>query len=319
MSAQSKPPSKVEPKIRHFLDVDDLTVPELNALLDRALEWKVASTQPPPVLAGRSIAAVFEKPSARTRVSFEVAVTSLGGHVVNLRGEEVGLGMRESVADVARTLAGYCAAIGARVYEHRTLEEMVEVALVPVVNLLSDRSHPCQALADLLTLREVFGALEGLRLAFIGDGNNVAASLAIGAALTGVEMVLASPSGYELDETTIERARNLGGSIELATDPFEAVAGAHAVYTDVWVSMGQEEEGDARRLAFEAYCVDAKLMGAAGPDAVFLHCLPAHRGEEVTGEVIDGPASAVWPQAENRMHVARALLAHLVGPTERGR
>jgi ornithine carbamoyltransferase len=217
------------------------------------------------------------------------------------------------VEDVARTLACYCSVIAARVFDHATLEAMAAVVDVPVVNLLSDRAHPCQALADLLTIRELFGELDGRRVAYVGDGNNVAASLAFAAALSGVELVVASPSGYELDDDVVERARNLGGVIDLVADPHEAVRDVDVVYTDVWTSMGQEDEAAQRRAAFAGYQVDADLMAAAGPGARLLHCLPAHRGEEVAAEVIDGPASAVWQQAENRMHSVRALLATLVG------
>jgi ornithine carbamoyltransferase len=296
-----------------FLDVDELPAAALRRVLDRAAAWKEEPGKVPPLLAGQAVAAVFEKPSARTRVSFEVAVTTLAGHCVTLRGEELGLGRRESVADVARTLASYCTLIGARVFDHRVLEEMARAVPVPVVNLLSDRAHPGQAVGDLLTIEERLGGLEGRRLAFVGDGNNVAASLALAAALTGLEMVVSSPPGYELDDALVDRARNLGGTLELVGDPFEAVAGADAVYTDVWSSMGQEDEAEQRRAAFAPYQVNAGLMAAAGPEAMFLHCLPARRGEEVTDEVLDGPASAVWPQAENRMHSYRAVLAELAG------
>jgi ornithine carbamoyltransferase len=216
------------------------------------------------------------------------------------------------VEDVARTLASYCAVIAARVFDHATLEAMASVVHVPVVNLLSDRAHPCQALADLLTIRELFGELDGRRVAFVGDGNNVAASLAFAAALSGIELVVSSPPGYDLDDDVIDRARNLGGSIELVTDPHEAVRGVDVVYTDVWTSMGQEDEAAQRRAAFAGYRVDGALMASAGAQARFLHCLPAHRGEEVTDDVLDGPASAVWQQAENRMHAVRALFAALV-------
>jgi ornithine carbamoyltransferase len=296
----------------HFLDVDDFTAAALRRVLDHARAWKEEPGKVPPLLAGQSVAAVFEKPSARTRVSFEVAVVSLGGHCVTLRGEELGLGRRESVADVARTLACYCTVIGARVFDHGVLEEMARAAGVPVVNLLSNRSHPGQAVADLLTLEERWGrSVEGRRLAFIGDGNNVAASLALAAALTGLEMVISSPPGYELDDSVVERARNLGGVVEVVPDPYDAVEGADAVYTDVWTSMGQESEAEARRVAFAPYQVNAALLAAAGPDPVFLHCLPARRGQEVTDEVLDSRASAVWDQAENRMHSYRAVLAEL--------
>ena len=256
---------------------------------------------------------LFEKPSARTRASTEMAVVGLGGHPIYVRPEEVGLGVRESVADVARTFAGFCSVIAARVFDHATLEEMAAVVDVPVVNLLSDRAHPTQAVADFLTLRELFGALEGRRLVYVGDGNNVTASLAYAAALSGVELTVASPPGYELDDLTVERVRNLGGTVELVADPYEAVVGADAVYTDVWTSMGQEAEHTARLAAFAGYTVDDALLSVAGEQAWFLHCLPAHRGEEVAASVIDGPRSVVWQQAANRMHAARAVLAHLVG------
>jgi ornithine carbamoyltransferase len=301
--------------LHRFLEIDDLDPAHFATVLDRATEWKLSPREIPHVLAGRGVALLFEKPSARTRVSTELAVATLGGHPIYLRGEEVGLGVRESVDDIGRTLAGFCAVIAARVFDHGTLEAMAAVVNVPVVNLLSDRAHPCQALADYLTLREHFGSLDGRRVAFVGDGNNVAASLAFGAALCGVELIVASPAGYELDDDIVDRARNLGGAVELVTDPFDAVKGADAVYTDVWTSMGQEDETEPRRAAFEGYRVDAVLMDAAGPDACFMHCLPAHRGEEVTDDVIDGPQSVVWDQAANRMHSVRALFALLdAGP-----
>ena len=294
-----------------FLEVDDLTPAQFEAVLDAASRWKKEPAHVPRVLEGRGAALLFEKPSARTRTSTEMAVVGLGGHPVYIRPEEVGLGVREPVADVARTLAGYCEVIAARVFAHETLEQMAAVVDVPVVNLLSDRAHPCQALADYLTMQELVGALDGRRLVFVGDGNNVAASLAFGAALSGVELTVASPPGYELDDDVVERARDLGGVIELVSEPYDAVRDADVVYTDVWTSMGQEDEAAIRRAAFDGYTVDAALLDAAGPQAWFLHCLPAHRGEEVTAEVIDGPRSAVWQQAANRMHATRALLALL--------
>jgi ornithine carbamoyltransferase len=297
--------------IRRLLEVDDLDAAQFHGLLDHARVWKQAPESVPRVLEGAAVAVLFEKPSARTRVSTEIAVTTLGGHPVVLRGEEVGLGHRESVEDVARTLAGFCSVIAARVHDHAVLEAMSVAVDVPIVNLLSDRAHPCQALADFLTIREHFGTLEGRRLAYVGDGNNVAASLAFAAALCGAEMTIASPAGYELDIDVVHRARNLGAHLETTVDPHEAVQGADVVYTDVWTSMGQEAEKEVRALAFGGYRVDAALMAAAGPDAVFMHCLPAHRGEEVAAEVIDGPASLVWQQAANRMHSVRSLLASL--------
>ncbi|MGH8977779.1 MAG: ornithine carbamoyltransferase [Acidimicrobiia bacterium] len=296
-----------------LIEIDDLDPPALTRILDRAEEWKRDPGSIAPVLSGHSVAAFFQKPSARTRVSVEVAVATLGGHPIYLRDEEVGIDEREQAEDVARTLESMCRIIAARVFDHELVVRFAEAVEIPVVNLLSDTAHPCQALADLLTLRETVGALEGTRLAYVGDGNNVAASLAFAAALSGIEFVCASPSGYELDADIVDRARNLGGTIELAGDPYEGVSDADAVYTDVWTSMGQEEEAEVRRRAFAGWSVDAALMKGAREGAVFLHCLPAHRGEEVAAEVIDGSQSVVWQQAGNRMHAVRALFAELVG------
>lgn len=298
---------------RDFLEVDDLSGAELAGVLDAAAAGKAKPESIPHVLADRGVALLFEKPSARTRVSSEMAVVALGGHPIYLRAEEVGIDTRETAEDVARTLASYCSLIAARVFSHGVLERIAAAVDVPVVNLLSDRAHPCQALADLLTLRELFGEIEGRRLVYVGDGNNVAASLAFGAALSGLELTVASPPGYELDDEIVDRARNLGGIIDLVGDPHEAVKGADAVYTDVWTSMGDEHEAEIRREAFAGWQVDAALMAVAGSDAYFLHCLPAHRGEEVTAEVLEGPASVVWQQAENRMHATRALFQLVLG------
>jgi ornithine carbamoyltransferase len=298
---------------RHFLDVDDLTSAQFVHVLERARLWKAKPEQvPTTLLAGQGVAALFEKPSLRTRTSFELAVATLGGHPISFRPDEVGLHGRESAADVARTLASMCRVVAARVFDHDVLEQMAMAVDVPIVNLLSDRAHPCQALADLLTLQECWGDLEGRRIAYVGDGNNVAASLALAAALTGVEMAVATPPGYELPEPVVAKARNLGATLEVVAAPDDAVRDADAVYTDVWTSMGQEDEEELRRSVFRPYQVDATLMAAAEPGAVFLHCLPAHRGEEVTDEVVDGPGSVVWQQAANRMHATRALLAELV-------
>lgn len=303
--------------IKDFLEVDGFTPDRLARLVDRAIAWKADPGVVPPVLAGQGVALLFEKPSARTRASIEMAVVGLGGHPIYIRGEEVGLDVRESVEDVARTLACYCTLLCARVFDHSTLERMASSVDAPIVNLLSDRAHPCQALADVLTLRERLGELEGRRVVFVGDGNNVAASLAFVAALSGIELTVASPPGYELHEDVVERAMNLGGVVEVSNEPFEAVKGADALYTDVWTSMGQEAESEARRKAFAGFQVDAELMAAAGEQALFLHCLPAHRGEEVSAEVIDGPQSVVWEQAANRMHSVRALLYELATKGER--
>lgn len=293
---------------RHLLEVDDLTPDEVTAVLDLA-----EHPAPPRVLEGRGAALLFEKPSLRTRSATEMAVVQLGGHPISLRGEEVGLDVRETAEDIARVLAGHHAVIAARVFEHGKLERMAAVSPVPVVNLLSDRAHPMQALADLLTIRQHFGDLTGRVIAYVGDGNNVARSLAIGSAMVGAEVRLGCPGGYQCPDVDIDRVRSLGGSVVVAERPEEAVEGADVVYTDVWASMGQEAEAAARRRAFEGFTVDSRLMAAASPSGIFLHCLPAHRGEEVAAEVLEGSQSLVWRQAENRMHAARGLLAHLLG------
>jgi ornithine carbamoyltransferase len=293
--------------LRHLLEIDDLT----GADLQRLLELCDPGTAEP-LLAGRGVALIFEKPSNRTRNACEMAVVGLGGHPVSIRGEEIGLGKRETVEDVTRVLARYHAVIGARVFDHRHLEAMRAVDAAPVVNLLSDLAHPTQIVADLLTLRQRWGSLEGRTLAWVGDGNNVARSLVLGCALSGVSLRLACPAGHGVDPVVLDASRALGGSVSEAADPMEAVAGADGIYTDVWVSMGQEEEAAQRMDAFNGYRVTSALMQAAAPGAAFLHCLPAHRGLEVDAEVIDGPASAVWDQAENRMHAARAVLQWLL-------
>lgn len=292
--------------MRHLLEVDDLGRAELMDVLALAEQ-----ADPPPVLAGRGAALIFEKPSNRTRNATEMAVFSLGGHPVSLQGGEIGLGGREPVEDVVRVLAQYHAVVGARVNDHRVLEAMAAVDVVPVINLLSNVAHPCQALADLLTLRQVWGSFSGRRVAWVGDGNNVARSLTLAAALAGVDVSLACAPGHEVDAVAVDGARAQGIDVRVTTEPAEAVAGADAVCTDVWVSMGQEVESAARGDAFARYQVDGALMAAARPGAIFLHCLPAHRGLEVAASVIDGPASVVWAQAANRMHAARGLLLWL--------
>jgi ornithine carbamoyltransferase len=294
--------------MRHFLEIDDLSEPELVTVLDLAEQPKA-----PPVLAGHGVALLFEKPSNRTRNATEMAVVQLGGHPIVIRGEEIGIGGRETAEDVTRSLARYHRIIGARVFDHAVLQAMAQIDEVPVVNLLSDNAHPCQALADLLTLRRHWGTLEGRTLAWVGDGSNVARSLMLGCALSGINIRLASPSGYEVDPSAVAAARARGVEVTLTTDPIEAVDAAHAVCTDVWVSMGQEDEQHRREHSFAGYQVNEALMGHAARDAVFLHCLPAHRGQEVSAAVIDGPSSAVWEQAENRMHAARGLLWWLAG------
>ena len=293
--------------MRHFLDVDDLEPSELARILNLATE-----SSPPQALKGKGAALLFEKPSARTRSATEMAVVQLGGHPVYIGAAEVGLDERESVEDVTRTLACYNAVIGARVFAHSTVERMAAVSAVPIVNLLSDTAHPTQALADLLTVRAELGHLEGLALAYVGDANNVARSLVYAAGLAGMSVRIASPEGYGFRESALRRMRGRGCEPVQVTNPVEAVRGAHVVYTDVWASMGQEQEAGKRREDFAGFTVNRALMARAAPDAVFLHCLPAHRGEEVEAAVIDGPRSRVWPQATNRMHAARGLLVWLM-------
>lgn len=296
--------------MRHLLEVDDLTPAELREVLAAA-----AAPAPPKVLSGKGMALLFEKPSARTRNSMEMAVVQLGGHPLTIRPDEVGLDVRETVEDVTRTLCCYHAAIGARVFEHAKLERMVAVSSVPVVNMLSDDAHPLQALADVLTLAQEFGgvdALAGRSIAYVGDGNNVARSLALAAGMVGMEVRIATPPGYELRAADLERVRAAGIEPVCTHLPTDAVEGADAVYTDVWASMGQEAEASLRREAFAGFTVDAALMVGTADDAVFLHCLPAHRGEEVSSEVLEGPQSRIWPQAANRMHAARGALTWLL-------
>ncbi len=299
--------------MRHLLEIDDLTVDELHLVLALATD-----PTPPQVLAGQGMALVFEKPSARTRNSMEIAVFQLGGHPVCIQAAEVGMDVRESVEDVTRTLASYHACIGARVFDHNTVERMAAEDLVPVVNMLSDAAHPLQALADVLTLTDELADgsshdLAGRSIAYVGDGNNVFRSLALACGMLGVEVRFAGPPGYRLPEMDRDRLGAAGVTFTETDWATDAVAGVDAVYTDVWTSMGQEDESDRRLRDFEAFRVDERLMEAAGAQALFLHCLPAHRGEEVTDGVVDGSASRVWPQAANRMHAARGLLAYLLG------
>ncbi len=294
--------------MRHLLEIDDLSAAELVTVLDLADEH-----HPPAVLAGQGVALLFEKPSARTRNSMEMAVVQLGGHPLTIRPDEVGLDERETVEDVTRTLACYHSVIGARVFEHAKVERMAALDLVPVVNMLSDDAHPLQALADLLTLRhEWHGDVAGRTIAYVGDGNNVARSLALAAGMLGCHVRLGSPPGYEMSRADLDRLAAAGVEPVLSSDPRDAVAGADAVYTDVWTSMGQEAEAVERRERFAGFTIDDALLDAAGAGAVLLHCLPAKRGEEVTSALLDGPRSRVWPQAENRMHAARGLLLWLL-------
>jgi ornithine carbamoyltransferase len=290
---------------RDFLTGEELGAFELSKLLDRAAALKAGRGERlgADSLAGRSIALVFEKPSTRTRISFDVGVAELGAHPIVLRGDEMQLSRGESPGDTARVFSRYVDAIVIRSGSHEVVAELAAEAEVPVVNALTPLHHPCQALADLLTMRERRGDLAGQRLAYVGDGNNVARSLTIAGELAGVEVVVAAPPGYQLEE---------GHEAKLTADPRDAAAGADAIYTDVWVSMGDEEEAVRRRADLAPFRVDADLLAAAKDDAIVLHCLPAHPGEEITAEVLYGERSAVWDQAENRLHTQKALLEMLI-------
>ncbi|MEX2325001.1 MAG: ornithine carbamoyltransferase [Nitriliruptoraceae bacterium] len=308
-----------------FLSVDDLATDQIVQLLDLADQFKrerdrqVASGEPVArgELAGRTVALVFEKPSTRTRVSFQVAVAELGGHPLSLSAAELQLGRGETIADTGAVLSRYVHAIVVRTFGQDRLDELALAADVPVVNALTDREHPCQAMADLQVFRQVFGGFDGRTLTYVGDGNNVAHSLLLAGAKVGLSIRVAHPAGYGPDMSIVGRARQIastsGAEITVTTDPVAAVDNSHAVYADVWASMGQESEAEQRSATFVPYQVTAQLMSHAAPDAIFLHCLPAHRGEEVTGDVIDGDASRVFDQAENRLHAQKALLALLVG------
>jgi len=301
--------------MKHFLSIADLSAADVEELFRLAAEWKrrtkARDVRTP--LAGYSQALVFEKPSLRTRVTFEVGMAQLGGASVYLAGQDIGLGKRESVSDVARNLGRWVDVIVARTFAQATVDELAHHAGIPVVNALSDYEHPCQALADFFTLWERSQNLRGLRLGWIGDGNNVSHSLMLLAALVGTEMSLAVPPGYEPDPRVLQTARAWGGRITVTDDVPAATRDADAIYTDVWTSMGQEAERERRLEAFSRYQVNDRVMGFAKPGAVVMHCLPAHRGEEITDAVLDGPRSVVLDQAENRLHVQKAVLLRLLG------
>ena len=298
---------------RHLLTGGELTRAELEALLERAAELKRAPLSSR-ALDGRSVALIFQRPSTRTRVSFEVGVYELGGHPLVLRPDEMQLTRGEAVRDTAMVLSRHVAAVGLRTGDERTLAELARYSSVPVVNMLSPRHHPCQALADLLTLREACGELEGVRVAYVGDGNNVARSLATVGALAGMDVAIASPEGYALEED-LELPAGASGRVSRHSDPRAAVAGAAAVYTDVWVSMGDEHAAAQRREALVDYRVDDALLDAAAPGAFAMHDLPAHAGEEITAEVLYGERERIWDQAENRRHAQKALLEWLIRST----
>jgi len=298
--------------MRHFVAVSDLTADELRGLIDRAARLKTdrAAGRRELTLSGRCLAMLFEKPSLRTRVSFEAAMEQLGGSCIFVNAQEVGLGTREAIPDFARVMSQYVDALVVRVFQHRHVIELAQHAAVPVINGLSDLAHPCQALADLMTVHELFGKVDGRTIAFVGDGNNVARSLAVGCYTLGARFILASPQGYEFSQAFLTRLRQKAGagSVEMTRDPTAAVRDADVIYTDVWTSMGQEGETERRREAFGHYQVNAELLRVAPAHAKVMHCLPAHRGEEITNDVIDGPRSVVITQAANRLHAQKSLL-----------
>ena len=300
---------------RDFISIADLSPEELRVVL--ATASRIKRDGYPNVLVGQTLALIFEKPSLRTRVSFDVAMQRLGGDTVYLPQSEVGLGQREPIADVARVLSRYVHGIVARTYAHQTLITLAEHADVPIINALSDESHPCQALADLLTIQEKKGTLEGVRIGYVGDGNNVAVSLAQAATMAGADFTIASPSGYRLPEDVMIQAEELavasGGSFRTVTSPQDAIRDTDVVYTDVWTSMGQEDSYERRLEAFKDYQVTSELVQLAKGDAIVMHDLPAHRGEEITDDVIEGPQSVVFDQAENRLHVQAAILLLVLG------
>ncbi|MCY4147412.1 MAG: ornithine carbamoyltransferase [Chloroflexi bacterium] len=304
--------------MKHFLDLAACSKEELQDYLELALqlkaEWRAGGNQP--ILRGKTLGMIFQKPSLRTRVSFEMGMKHLGGDAIMLGPREIGLGVRESVPDVARVLSSYVQGIMARVYDHGDVLQLARFSRVPVINGLSDDYHPCQALADMLTIHEQFGTLRGVKLAFVGDGNNVAASVALACAQFGLDFRIATPEGYEMKapirEQALEIAERNGSSLLMCTRPEMALADADVIYTDTWISMGQEAESAERMDEFTAFQVNASLLRYARPDAIVMHCLPAHRGHEITDEIMDGSRSRIFAQAENRLHAQKAILARLL-------
>ena len=301
-------------KGRSFTRVADWSRDELESVLDFAddLKQRQARREEHHLLPGRTLAMIFQKPSTRTRVSFEVGMTQLGGHALYLAAGDLQLGRGETLKDTATVLSRYVDGIMIRTFDQADVEELATHASIPVINGLTDISHPCQALADVMTIRERLGRIEGVRVAYLGDGNNVCASLMVACAKLGAPFVAASPEGYEVWPEAVELAREAGGEVELTTDPRAAAEGADVLYTDVWTSMGQEEERERRLRDLAGFGIDAELVGLANDDAIVLHCLPAHYGEEITEDVLYGPRSAVWDEAENRLHAQKALLALVI-------
>jgi len=306
--------------VKDLLSIHDITAEEIEAIFALAADLKARQQRgvPHPLLTRKTLAMIFEKPSLRTRVTFEVGMTQLGGHAIYLTPADIRLGQRETVQDAARNLERWVDAIMARTFSHQMVEKLAEHASIPVINGLTDRLHPCQILTDIFTVRERRGDVRGLRVAYVGDGNNVCNSWCFGAAKTGIHLAVACPKGYEPDEEVwrkaTEDAAASGATLILGHDPAEAVRDAHVIYTDVWASMGQEEEHAQRLRDFQAFQVDGRLVGRARPDVLVMHCLPAHRGEEITDEVIDGPNSIVFDEAENRLHVQKAIMVLLMAP-----
>jgi len=302
---------------QHFISVHDLSADQLARLFDLAARVKAGPGDYAAALAGKTLAMIFQKSSTRTRVSFEVGMVQLGGHALFLSSRDIQIGRGEPISDTAQVLSRYVDGIMARTFAHQDVVDLAAYGSVPVINGLTDELHPCQVVADFLTAREEFGDLAGRRIAYVGDGNNVAHSLLLGAPKAGMDVAVATPAGYQPDERYVAKARAAaeaaGTKVILTDDRREAVAGASVVYTDVWASMGQEEEAARRAQAFAGWTVDAALMAAAREDAIFLHCLPAHRGEEVAAEVIDGPQSRVFDEAENRLHAQKAIMLWLMG------
>ena len=302
--------------MRHFLSIHDLSASQVDAIFALTADVKREPQRFATALGGKSLAMIFEKSSTRTRVSFEVGMTQLGGHALFLSARDIQLGRGEPISDTARVLSRYVDIVMARTFAHQTVLDLARFGSVPVINGLTDELHPCQGMADYFTLREIFGDLRGRKMAYVGDGNNVAHSLMFGAAKVGMDVAVATPPGFEPKAAYVELARQdaakAGVTVTVTHDAREAVSGASAVYTDVWASMGQEEEAEARRQAFAGWTVDAALMAAARPEAVFLHCLPCHRGEEVASEVVDGPQSRIFDEAENRLHVQKAIMLWLL-------
>jgi ornithine carbamoyltransferase len=296
------------PDTDHFLDIDDLAPDELDAVLDRAAAIKAGTDGTR--LPDHTLGMLFEKPSTRTRISFETGMTQLGGHAIFLGPEDIQLGHGEPLSDTSRVLSRYVDAVMARLFDHDDLVEIAEYADVPVINGLTDDAHPCQTLADLLTIREAYGGFDGVTAAWVGDGNNVGQSLVVGAAMVGLDLTVATPDGYGMDDAVLEQAADLGHAPTVVDDPVDAVAGADVVYTDVWISMGQEDQREEKLAAFEGYQVNEDLL--SGTDADVMHCLPAHRGEEITDAVLESDRALVWDQAENRLHAQKGLLVELL-------